>query len=193
MRKLILEEWMSLDGFVADKNGQLDFFTGYSTEENSYSDKEQLHFLQSVDSIILGRKTYELFVDFWPKASTEEEIIADALNSIPKYIVSGTMQHAVWGNWEKPGIISSPLIENVVQLKNRSGKNIVIWGSISIAQALMKAGLIDEYRIQLCPVILGGGRPLFDTTDFHQELTLMELRRYPTGVVFLRYAGNTLT
>jgi dihydrofolate reductase len=81
MRKLIIQEWMSLDGYVADKNGNLDFFTNISIEENKYSDKDQLQFMEEIDTILLGRKTYELFVDFWPEATTDMEVIAEKLNS----------------------------------------------------------------------------------------------------------------
>src|SRR5678816_4115836 len=84
MRKLILEEWMSLDGYVADKNGGLDFFTHLTPQQNKYSDLDQLKFLNEIDTILLGRKTYELFVDFWPDATIDKEVIADKLNEIPK-------------------------------------------------------------------------------------------------------------
>ena len=66
MRKLILEEWISMDGYIEDKNGKLDFFTNITPEENKYSDQDQLKFLEEVDTILLGRKTYELFAEFWP-------------------------------------------------------------------------------------------------------------------------------
>src|ERR1700712_2559230 len=84
MRKLILEEWVSLDGYVSDKNGQLDFFTSLTPEQNKYSDQDQLKFLETVDTILLGRKTYELFVDFWPTATVDKEVIADKLNETSK-------------------------------------------------------------------------------------------------------------
>src|SRR5678809_1029815 len=82
MRKLILEEWISMDGYIEDNNGKLDFFTNVTPEENKYSDQDQLKFLEEVDTILLGRKTYELFVEFWPDATTDKEVIADKLNSI---------------------------------------------------------------------------------------------------------------
>ena len=82
MRKLIAEEWISLDGYAEDANGSLEFFP--SSEENRYADEQQLKFLDNIDTILLGRKTYELFVDYWPTATTDKEIIADKLNLIPK-------------------------------------------------------------------------------------------------------------
>jgi len=98
MRKLILEEWVSLDGYVTDKNGQLDFFTNLTPEQNKYSDADQLKFLETVDAILLGRKTYQLFVDFWPNATTDKEVIADKLNETKKIIFSNTITKAPLGS-----------------------------------------------------------------------------------------------
>lgn len=190
MRKLILEEWMSLDGHVTDRNGQLDFFTRLTPEQNTYSDAEQLRFLDSVDTILLGRKTYELFVDFWPTATTEQEVIADKLNALPKAVFSNTLTSAPWGTWPAARIINGDPAEAITKLKSMPGKNIVLWGSISLAQTLMGNNLVDEYRIQLCPIVTGGGRRLFaDQVDL-PFFSLAESRQYNTGTVFLRYQLN---
>jgi len=185
MRKLILEEWVSLDGFAADKNGQLDFFP--STEKNKYSDEDQLKFMEGIDTILLGRITYQLFVDFWPTASTSTEIIADALNSTQKIVFSNTLQQAPWGNWPDAAIINGNAVDAVKKLKQQPGKNMVLWGSISLAQSLIKENLIDEYHIQVCPTITGGGRPMFPDLDNYKNLQLVDIRKYETGVVFMHY------
>lgn len=190
MRKLILEEWMSLDGYVTDKNDQLDFFTNLTPEQNTYSDNDQLKFLETVDTILLGRKTYELFVDFWPNATTDQEVIADRLNEIDKLVYSATLSKAPWGKFKEAGIISGDVVNTIRELKAKPGKNIVLWGSISLAQALMKENLIDEYHIQLCPVVTGGGRSLFTNKMNLNDLRLLETRNYNTGVVFLNYAPS---
>ena len=187
MRKLILEEWVSLDGYVADRNGQLDFFTHLTPEQNTYSDKDQLKFLDTVDTIVLGRKTYELFVDFWPTATTDKEVIADRLNEIKKVVFSNTITKAPWGKWPAAEIISGDAISAIKKLKQLPGKNLVLWGSISLAQSLMKENLIDEYHIQLCPVLTAGGRSLFTEQLNPGDLHLAEVRQYPTGTVFLNY------
>src|SRR5258705_10567566 len=142
MRKLILEEWVSLDGYVADKNGQLDFFTNLTPEENKYSDSDQLKFLETIDTILLGRKTYELFVDFWPGATTDQEAIADKLNETKKIVFSNTITNAPWGQWAEASIVEATT--EIKNLKLLAGKNMVMWGSISLAQSLMKENLIDD-------------------------------------------------
>lgn len=187
MRKLILEEWMSLDGYVTDKNNQLNFFTDLTPEQNTFSDNDQLKFLETVDTILLGRKTYELFVDFWPGATTDKEIIADKLNETKKIVFSRTLTKAPWGQWAEADIISDNSIAAIRELKLQKGKNLVLWGSISLAQSLMKENLIDEYHIQLCPVLTGGGRNLFSQEMNIGKLSLLEVRQYNTGVIFLNY------
>lgn len=187
MRKLILEEWMSLDGHVADKNGGLDFFTNLTPEENKYSDLDQLKFLETIDAILLGRKTYELFVAFWPDATTDKEVIADKLNETKKIVFSNTIIKAPWGQWTEAEIIGGEAVDAIKNLKLLPGKDMVMWGSISVAQSLMKENLIDEYHIQLCPVLTGGGRKLFPEQLNINQLNLFELRQYNTGTVFLNY------
>lgn len=191
MRKLILEEWTSLDGYVTDKNGQLDFFTNLTPEQNKYSDADQLKFLETVDTILLGRKTYELFVDFWPTATTDKEAIADKLNETKKIVFSNTLKKAPWGEWPVVDISTGEAARAIREMKLLPGKNMVMWGSISLAQSLMREDLIDEYHIQLCPVLTGGGRGLFtQSTDF-TKLKLLEVRKYNTGTVFLSYESST--
>jgi dihydrofolate reductase len=187
MRKLILEEWISLDGYVTDKNGQLDFFTNLTPEQNKYSDADQLKFLETIDTILIGRKTYELFVDFWPSATTAKEAIADKLNETKKIVFSNTITKAPWGKWKEAEIIDGEAVEAIKRLKLLPGKNMVMWGSISVAQSAMRENLIDEYHIQLCPVVTGGGRNLFSQQINFSQLNLLEIRKYNTGTVFLNY------
>jgi dihydrofolate reductase len=185
MRKLILEEWVSLDGYAEDRNGKLDFFP--STEQNKYSDQHQLEFLSTVDLILLGRKTYQLFEQFWPTAKTETEIIAEKLNSIPKIVFSDTISRAPWGTWPEAKVVPGNAAEAIGKMKKLEGKNMVLWGSISLAQSLMKESVIDEFHIQFCPTRVGGGRLLFPDSDHYNKLKLVDSRTYDTGVVYLNY------
>ena len=185
MRKLILEEWLSLDGFAVDKNGRLDFFP--PSETDKFSDRDQLKFIDSVGTIILGRKTYELFVDFWPTATAEKEIIADRLNALPKLIFSNTLNVAPWGKWPPAQVVRGDAATEIRRLKAEDGKHMVLWGSLSLAQDLIAADLIDEYHLQICPTLVGGGRPLFPNLRSYVRLKRVNMRTYDTGVVFLHY------
>jgi dihydrofolate reductase len=185
MRKLVLEEWLSLDGFAADKEGKLDFFP--TTEVNQHSDEDQLRFLDGVDTILLGRKTYELFAGYWPTATTDKEIISDRLNELPKIVFSNTLKEAPWGKWTPARVVSGDAVTEIERLKAENGKQMVMWGSLSLAQRLVTAGLIDEYHLQFCPTLVGGGRPLFPDLRSYTKLKRVSVRTYDTGVVFLQY------
>ena len=185
MRRLILQEWLSLDGYAEDQEGTLDFFP--ATQVDQFSDRDQLEFLESVDTILLGRRTYELFVDFWPTATTDTEIIADRLNELPKLVFSHTLSEAPWGEWPPARVVRGDAVTEIERLKAQDGKHMVLWGSLSLAQTLIAADLIDEYHVQLCPTMVGGGRPLFPGLHGYARLKRVNVRSYDTGVVFLHY------
>jgi dihydrofolate reductase len=147
--------------------------------------------LETIDTILLGRVTYELFVGFWPTATTEKEVIANTLNEIKKIVFSNTLTKAPWGNWKEAEIIAGDAVAAIRKLKSLPGKDMVMWGSISLAQSLMRENLIDEYHIQLCPAVTGNGRSLFSDQLNFSKLKLLELRQYNTGTVFLNY--HTIT
>ncbi|HEX2219117.1 MAG TPA: dihydrofolate reductase family protein [Gemmatimonadales bacterium] len=185
MRRLILEEWLSLDGFAVDRDGRLDFFP--PSETDKFSDRDQLRFLDSVDTILLGRRTYELFVDFWPTATTDTEIIADRLNTLPKLVFSNTLTEAPWGKWPPARVVRGDPVAEIERLKAGDGKHMVLWGSLSLAQSLIAADLIDEYHLQICPTAVGGGRSLFPGLQSYARFKRVNMRTYDTGVVFLHY------
>lgn len=186
MRKLILQQWISLDGFVADKQGELNFFQDLNEEGKKYSDEAQLKFIKErLDTMVLGRKTYELFAEFWPTEYSKVEIISDALNELNKVVISKSLKEAPWGKWSPAEVMKDP-VEAIKKLKSKSGKDIVVWGSISVCEPLMKQDLFDEYHFQVCPIILGEGRPMFPDQK-PKKLKLKSERKYDTGVVFVEF------
>jgi dihydrofolate reductase len=186
MKKLVLEEWISLDGFAADKAGELNYFP--STEANRDSDLDQLKFLDRIDTLLLGRLTYEMFAGFWPAATSDKELIADKLNAIPdKVVFSNTLQVAPWGKFPAARVVRGDAVQAVREMKTRPGKDMVLWGSLSLAQSLVRADLIDEFHIQVCPTLVGGGKALFPGLGAYKNLKLVESRKYDTGVMFLSY------
>jgi dihydrofolate reductase len=185
MRNVILQEWVSLDGYAVDGEGNLDFFPPSETDRSS--DRDQLAFLDGVDTILLGRRTYELFADYWPTATTDQEIIADRLNELPKLVFSNTLSEAPWGTWPPARVVRGDAVAEIERLKAQDGRHMVLWGSLSLAQDLMAADLIDEYHLQLCPTLVGGGRPLFPTRAAYTKLERKDVRTYDTGAVFLHY------
>jgi len=168
-----------------DADGKLDFFP--ATETDHFSDRDQLKFLDSVDTILLGRKTYELFVQFWPTASSDREIIADRLNSLPKLVFSNTLSQAPWGAWRPAQVVRGDAVAEIRRMKAQAEKRMVLWGSLSLAQDLIAADLIDDYHLQICPTLVGAGRRLFPELEGYARLRRVGVRTYDTGVVFLHY------
>lgn len=142
--------------------------------------------MERFDSILLGANTYKMFVDFWPQVDSNQEIVADKLNSIPKFVFSKTLSEAPWGKWPAATLISDDAVTAIRKMKEQSGRDMVLWGSISLAQDLMKTDLIDEYQLRIVPVFLGGGSLLF--TERNQlDLSLIQSKTYSSGLLLVHY------
>jgi len=185
MRKIIVQEWLSMDGYVEDANGELDFFTSYSQPMEKY-DAHQLAFINQVDTMLIGRKTYELFVGYWPTEQSANDLIADSLNGLNKVVLSNTLSTADWGNWPKAHIMKGDTAAIVSNLKNEESGNIVVWGSISIAQELLAKELVDELSLFVCPTILGSGRSFIPNIG-QSNWKLISAEPFEMGMVHLSY------
>jgi dihydrofolate reductase len=185
MRKLIVEEWISLDGYVNDKEGGLNFFAGRVRE--SYSGERRIEFLDTIDTILLGRKTYSQFASLWPARPVEEDALARKMNSGKKIVFSKTINDAPWGQWKEAEVESGSLIDRVSELKSLPGKNLIIWGSITIAQHLMKEGLVDQYHLHICPVITTGGRKFFTYNLRPSSFKLIDIKYNSSSIAHLHY------
>jgi dihydrofolate reductase len=195
MRKVILQEFVTLNGLAAGPNDSVDFIPA-STDGDQSLGQRQIDFIDSIDAILLGRVTYKMFAEYWPNVTEgEEKPFADKLNALPKVVFSQTLDRAPWGAWDDAAIVRSSAASEVAMLKQQSGKNMVIWGSISLAQSLMKEGLIDEYQLIVCPVVLGSGKPLFGDNLDPFDLKFLNTRSFDRGTVLLAYtaANATLT
>lgn len=187
MRKVILQEFISLDSLAAGPNESVAFVPAATQGDKSFGE-EQVKLLNTVDTILLGRVTYQMFAGYWPKVTKgKEKAFADKLNSIPKIVFSKTIESAPWGDWEEAKVVKTAAVKEVAKLKRRSGKNMILWGSISLAQTLIREGLIDEYRLVMCPVVLGSGRPLFRDKVDSFGLKLVEAKKLDLGAVQLKY------
>jgi dihydrofolate reductase len=181
MRKVIVSNLISLDGFIAGPKGEIDWF-GWDKELESYS-KEQLG---SMGTILFGRVTYELMAGYWPTATADtiDQIIINAMNNLPKVVFSKTLDKVEWNNSR---LVKDDIEGEVAGLKRGPGKDIVIYGSGSIVSALAQAGLIDEYRIFVNPVVLGSGKPQFGDINDRINLKLLSTKTFGNGLVLLCY------
>lgn len=191
MRKVILQEFVTLDGLAADGNGGVDFVPASTRGDQSFG-REQLALMDAIDTILLGRVTYELFADYWPKVTEgDDERFAEKINATPKVVFSRTLDRAPWGAWDDARLVRKPASKEVAALKKQNGKDMVIWGSISVAQSLLREGLVDEYRLVICPLVLGSGRRLFDGKLPAVNLKLRSAGAMDLGAVSLRYTPST--
>lgn len=174
MRKLVVTEFVSLDGVVEDPawtfpywNDEIAAFKG---EETSAS-----------DALLLGRVTYEGFAAAWPESTDEG---ADYFNSVRKYVVSTTLEEPL--EWNNSTLIKGDVVEEITNLKRQDGKDITVHGSAALAQTLMRHDLVDRYRLLVYPVVLGEGKRLFEE-GVPATLKLLESRSFDSGVVALVY------
>lgn len=177
MAKLIMWNLMTLDGFVEGPNRDISWHSDVWGEELEQLSIEQLH---AAGGLIFGRVTYQLMAHHWPNATGE---IADFMNASPKYVFSRTLTKSDWNNTRMFG---ADVPDTVARLKRESTKDIFLFGSADLAASLMPHGLIDEFRIAVNPVILGGGTPLFKQGE-RVKLKLLDSRPLSTGIVILRY------
>lgn len=179
MRKVIVQELVTVDGFLADQAGGLDFFAAVT----DYTELEQHNreMMAAADTILLGAATYRLFVEVWPTADGEP--MAEAVNTTPKIVYSGSLGAAPWGRFAAAEVVKGDAADHVRALKTTSGGDIVVWGSISLAASLMAAGQVDELRLAMVPTMIGTGRSLGATGG----LTLQDATAYRSGIVNLRY------
>lgn len=190
MKQVILQEFVSIDGLAAAQNGSVDFVPSANRGDQSLG-QHQVEFMELIDTILLGRITYEMFAGYWPNASTrDDKELAEKINSTPKVVFSRTLHRAPWGKWDNVRIVNTKPAEEVAKLRDGSGKDMVIWGSLSLAQALMNAGQIDQYQFIVCPVVLGNGRPLFPERNGLHDMTLLTSRSFDRGSVLLSYASG---
>jgi dihydrofolate reductase len=177
-RKLFWQMSVTLDGFMEGTHREL-------TDTAEFADKDfdryASEMLKSIDTILLGRRTYELFAAYWPFATGQD---AERLNELPKVVFSKTLSQAQWNNSR---LVKNNVAEEVTRLKQQAGKDIALFGSADLASSFMRLGLIDEYRILVTPVVLGAGTPMFKDIKERLALKLMKATTWGSGIVALYY------
>jgi dihydrofolate reductase len=189
MRGIVVQEFITLDGLVAGPNNSVDFIPQSMQGDRKFG-REQLALMETTDTLLLGRATYDMFAGYWPNASKEgdEQEFADKFNALQKVVFSKTLERAPWGEWGEARIARSTPVDEAKRLKQQSGKDILVSGSISIAQTLIDQHLIDEYRLVFCPMVLGSGRRLFRDEGEPMKMNLVRANGLDRGGVSLIYS-----
>ena len=176
-RNLIVSEFLTLDGVMeAPEEWSFQFF---SEEQGDYKHDE----LFASGALLLGRETYQSFAGAWPDR-TDEAGFADRMNSLPKYVVSTSLEEAEWNN---STIIDGNVAEEVAALKQKPGQDILVNGSAELVNSLMEADLVDEYRLMVHPVVQGSGKRLFADGGDPTTMSLVETEAFSSGVVVHTY------
>lgn len=178
MRKIIISEFVSLDGVMEEPQ----WTTPYWNDEIAHFKRDELF---SVDALLLGRVTYEGFAAAWP-GQTDEAGYADRMNGMPKFVVSTTLDKLEWNN-SNP--ISKNIADEIAKLKQQPGQDILVFGSDTLVQMLIQHDLVDQYNLLVYPVVLGKGRRLFGEGSA-TKLKLVETKPYSSGVILLCYQAD---
>jgi dihydrofolate reductase len=194
MRKVIVNEFMSLDG-VAQAPGLPDEDTSGGFAHGGwhmrYMEDElaQTWVLASIveaGGFLLGRRTYEIFAAYWPNAGEEEQVIAQPLNTKPKYVASTTLTEPL--EWENSTVLQGDIAEAVAALKQADGADVHVIGSAELVRTLIEQGLVDEFRLMIDPVLLGGGKSIFRDDGSLRPLRLVHSEVTTTGAILATYA-----
>ena len=186
MRKVVVSEFVSLDGVMEDPSWTFQFA---SEEQEKFKSDE----LSASDTLLLGRVTYEGFAAAWPnmmeqyRGPRRAELgeYADMMNGYPKHVVSTTLKEPL--EWNNSTIIEENVAEEVLRLKQQPGKEILVFGSGALVNTLMRDVLIDEYRLMIFPIIVGSGQRLFADGIDEMVLKLVDAKTFGSGVVVLTY------
>jgi dihydrofolate reductase len=187
VRKVIVSEMVSLDGFFGGPNGDIDWHV-VDEDFNDFAIAQ----LNELDVLLFGRVTYQLMASYWPTdaALQDDPEVANKMNTLSKVVFSNTLETVTWGTWDNVQLAKGDIGLEVTRLKQQPGKDMAIFGSGSIVTALAQLGLIDEYRLTVAPVVLGRGMPLFAGITAPIKLKLLQAKTFKTGVELLYYAPD---
>lgn len=185
MGKVIVEQIVSVDGYAEDAEGGIGFFA--NADWINEADTEQLRMLSGVSAIVLGAKTYRMFADYWPSADAVAEPVAVPIRELPKFVVSSTLESAPWGAADSAEVLRGDGVAAVRGLRQRFAGNLIIWGSLSLTDALFRAGEVDVLRLRVLPMLLGRGRSFAPPDLGSRPLAANTARCFKGGLVVLEY------
>jgi dihydrofolate reductase len=192
MRKLIVNEFMSLDGVVqapgaADEDTSGGFKHGgwHMRYMDEPAQKSVLQAIVEAGGFVLGRRTYEIFAAYWPSAPEDEQVIAEPLNTKPKYVASTTLSDPL--EWQNASVLQGDVPTAVAALKREDGADLHVIGSTQLVQTLFEHELVDELRLMIDPLVLGGGKRIFRDDGALKSLRLVESQVATTGAILATY------
>jgi dihydrofolate reductase len=194
MRKVIVNEFMSLDGVAQAPGGAEEDPSGgfrhggwhMQYMEDEPSQKWVLGSIDEAGAFLLGRRTYEIFASYWPNAPAEEQVVAEPLNTKPKYVASTTLAQPL--EWQNSTLLEGDVAEAVAALKQEEGGDVHVIGSTKLVQSLIEHDLVDELRVMIDPVVVGGGKRFFPDDGALRPLRLVDGQVASTGAILATFA-----
>jgi dihydrofolate reductase len=193
MRKVIVTEWMSLDGVVQAPGAPDEDTTGgfahggwHLPYFDDLSQQWVVETLIAAGGYLLGRRTYEGFAAHWPNASEEEQVVAEPLNTRPKYVASRTLAEPL--EWQNSRVLRGDVAAAVAALKQEDGDDLLVIGSTQLVQTLIEHELVDEFRVMIDPLVVGGGKRIFRDDGVLRPLRLVDHKVTTTGAIVATYA-----
>jgi dihydrofolate reductase len=184
MGRIVVSEFVSLDGVIEDPAGDEGFARGGWVGEikgREEADKVKLDEALGAEALLLGRRSYAFFAARWPARGGE---LADRLNSLPKYVVSSTLSDPAWNN---STVLTGDAVHEVAKLRQELDGEIVVYASFQLVRTLLEHDLVDELRLMIYPVVLGAGERLFGETSDRRPMRLVDTRTVDGGIAFLTY------
>ena len=196
MRKVVVDEFLSLDG-VAQAPGQEDEDQSGGFAHGGwhmpFMDELAMNWVTELitgaGGLLLGRRTYQIFAAYWPTAPEEVRVVGDPLNTMPKYVASRTLTEPL--DWQNSSLLKGDVPQAVQALKQGDGGDILVIGSLELAKTLIANNLVDEYRLMIDPLVLGGGKRLFQDDGGFRKLRLVESQVTKTGSILATYTPET--
>jgi dihydrofolate reductase len=187
MRRVIVSEFVSLDGVIEDPGGSGEFERGgWAFQADRGPEGDKFDELAAADALLLGRVTYEGFAAAWPQMEEQTGEYGARMNGYPKYVASRTLEEPL--EWNNSTLIEGDVAEGVSKLKQQDGKDILVFGSAQLVHTLMQHDLIDEYRLMVSPIVVGKGERLFGDTEETKAMKLVNTKQVgPDGVLILTY------
>jgi dihydrofolate reductase len=186
MGRLIVSNIVSLDGYVSGPKGELDWFVSEGFMDEEFGDHAK-KLISSIDGILLGRRTYEEFVSYWPGVTSDDDVIAVNMNALPKFVFSSTLDKVPWGKHKAAKLVRGDAVKEVRRIKKQFRGDLALYGSGKLVSTLMKAGLVDELQLLVKPIVLGKGRPEFVAFTSRYKLKLLRAVPLKNGDVMLFY------
>jgi dihydrofolate reductase len=193
MRKVIVNEFMTLDGVVQapggadeDTSGGFEHGGWHMPYMDEVAQKEVLEGINEAGGFLLGRRTYKIFAAYWPNASEEEQVIAEPLNTKPKYVASRTLSEPL--DWQNSTVLEGDIAEAVPSLKQEDGGDLHVIGSSELVRELIANDLVDELRVMIDPLVVGGGKRVFSDDGALRPWRLVDSQVTTTGAILATYA-----